>query len=101
MTAPSDGLVTGESTSYPVYEFSANWSDSESVSHRVGFEIRYRAESDQNQAPTAGSVEDAEAFLEAMAAWAWGTYEPAAGGTPASSVLAKITQSETTLYTGT
>jgi hypothetical protein len=96
MTAPAESLVSGDTVDYPVYGLHVQWTDSGDVGHHAGFEIRYAASLDPSIAYSSPSVEDAEAFLTALGVWA-STYAPA-GGTGTGSVIYKITQSESTLY---
>ncbi len=95
MTAPANDLVGG-TVNYPVYLFESNWSD-DAGSHEVAFQVML---SPGGTTPSVSNVDAVQAFLEAMAAWALDTYQPGQpGGSSGSSILASITQAETTLYT--
>jgi hypothetical protein len=85
MTAPANSDVSADLTVYPVYVLQAN-----DVILQISFG------SSVQPGITGGpsnSVEDAEAFLEAMAAWAATTTY---GSTTVE--LNKVTQSESNLY---
>jgi hypothetical protein len=95
MTAPAADKV-GAAVSYPVFFLESAWTDG-AGNHQVNFQVML---SPGGVTPASGSVEDAQAFLEAMAAWAAGTYQPGqAGFSSGTAILASIDQSESTLFT--
>lgn len=87
MTAPSASQVSGDQFAYPVYTLQAD---------SILLQISYHSADADQEGDIGGSyptVESTESFLEAMAAWAHGTY----GATTVT--LNKVTQSESNLYT--